>query len=124
MKKCSTCQSIKPLADFYKKGKSGRTNSLCKKCFNKFCQDRWVQRKKEMIELLGGKCCRCGYSKCYEALEFHHKDPATKNFDWKKARGVSYDKMVAEVNKCDLVCANCHREIHSTFPAGFEPATN
>jgi hypothetical protein len=74
-----------------------------------------------MIELLGGKCCRCGYSKCYEALEFHHTDPNTKMFDWKKARSVSYDKMVAEVKKCNLVCANCHREIHATRSVGVAP---
>ena len=124
MKKCSTCQSLKPLADFYKKGKTGGTNSLCKKCFNKFCQDRWIQRKKDMIELLGGKCSCCGYSKFYGALEFHHKNPGEKEFDWKRTRTLSEDKMVAEVKKCDLLCANCHREVHQAFPTGFEPVTN
>lgn len=125
MKKCYTCKETKPIADFYKKGNSGRINSLCKICFNKYCMNRWIERKQEMIELLGGKCCRCGYLKFYGALEFHHRDPSKKEFDWKKTRQMSHDKMVSEIKKCDLVCANCHRELHSelhsTRPVGIAP---
>ena len=112
---------MKPISNFYKKGKSGRTNSLCKKCFNAFCHNRWIQRKKDMIEFLGGKCSKCGYSKFYGALEFHHRNPSEKEFDWKKTRLLSKDKMIAEVKKCDLLCANCHREVHQAFPVGVAP---
>jgi hypothetical protein len=66
---------------------------------------------------LGKKCCICGYSRCLEALEFHHIDESTKKFDistaiWGSVKA-SPEEIEAEVKKCALVCANCHREIHS-----------
>lgn len=77
-----------------------------------------VKRRKKIkemaIEFKGGKCQCCGYAACYNALEFHHPDPSKKDF------GVSMDgltrawsKVQAEIEKCILVCANCHREIHA-----------
>ncbi len=45
MRKCSTCQQQKPESEFYKKGKSGRLNSLCKECFNDYCRrDGWIEK--------------------------------------------------------------------------------
>lgn len=65
------------------------------------------------IEYGGGKCSVCGYKKCTRALSFHHKDPAQKDFGL-SARGLtrSWEKTKAELDKCILVCANCHMEIH------------
>lgn len=73
------------------------------------------KRLKEMsIKYKGGKCINCGYNRCNAALDFHHIDATQKNF------GVSLDgltrsweKIKEELDKCILVCANCHREIHS-----------
>lgn len=73
------------------------------------------KRLKEMaIKLKGSKCNFCGYSRCVGALEFHHINEGTKNFDL-STRGLtrSWDKIREELKKCILVCANCHREIHS-----------
>lgn len=62
----------------------------------------------------GGKCMLCGYSKCQDALDFHHKDPSKKDFGLSvKGLTRSWDKIVSEIDKCVLVCANCHREIHA-----------
>ena len=77
-------------------------------------QDRWRQRKLDAIQYKGGKCQVCGYSKYYGALEFHHRNPEEKEFAWQKMRLVSKDRLTAELDKCDLLCANCHREIHQT----------
>ena len=68
---------------------------------------------KEMaIEYKGGKCCICGYNKCNSALDFHHTN-GDKQFGL-SVRGLtrSWDKTKTELDKCILVCANCHREIH------------
>lgn len=73
------------------------------------------KRLKEMaIELKGGKCMFCGYKKTNTALDFHHIDGKTKEF------GISLDgitrswqRITKELEKCVLVCANCHREIHA-----------
>ena len=65
------------------------------------------------IQHLGGKCSRCGYSKYKEVLEFHHKNPSEKDFGISvKGHCRSWERVKTEIEKCDLLCANCHREIH------------
>lgn len=68
--------------------------------------------KEELVEYKGGKCEICGYNKCIEALEFHHLNPEEKDFSISSYSTLSIDGLKAEVDKCILVCANCHREIH------------
>lgn len=74
---------------------------------------RWIKRKKKAIEFLGGKCIRCGYSRYYGALEFHHKDPTLKDFGWSKLRLQTWARIEEELIKCELLCATCHREAHA-----------
>ena len=68
--------------------------------------------KRKLIEYKGGKCQICGYNRCQEALEFHHLDPSQKDFTISGGTK-SFESLKPEVDKCILVCANCHREIHS-----------
>lgn len=70
--------------------------------------------RQQAIEYKGGKCITCGYTRCQAALDFHHLDPTQKEF------GISLDgitrswtRVQAELDKCVLVCSNCHREIHA-----------
>lgn len=62
----------------------------------------------------GGKCECCGYDKCKEALDFHHLNENLKSFNISD-RNVStnWEEVKLELDKCILVCANCHREIHA-----------
>lgn len=77
------------------------------------------RKLKEMaVEYKGGRCMDCGYQKCQAALHFHHRDPAQKEF------GVSVNGMTrtweairVELDKCDLICANCHAERHEAEDA-------
>ena len=72
--------------------------------------------KKSLVDYKGGKCEICGYNKCIDALEFHHLNPNEKEFtiaQYCASNHSDYDKAKAEVDKCILVCANCHREIHA-----------
>jgi len=78
-----------------------------------------VARRRRKLKLLlvanhGGECTSCGYSRCVDALDFHHRDPAEKKFTL-TGQGItrSWEKMKAEAEKCVLVCANCHRELHA-----------
>lgn len=72
----------------------------------------WRQKAKiKLVEYKGGKCEKCGYSKCIDALEFHHKDPNEKDFTI-GGKSWSFERLKIEADKCILVCANCHREIH------------
>lgn len=70
--------------------------------------------KLKCIEYKGGKCQQCGYSKCPGALVFHHIDPTEKEFAI-SSNGVSrsFEKCKPELDKCVLLCQNCHAEIHA-----------
>jgi len=62
----------------------------------------------------GGKRMLCGYNRCEDALDFHHIDSSKKSFGL-SAKGTtrSWEKIRVEIDKCVLICANCHREIHA-----------
>lgn len=68
--------------------------------------------KKELIKYKGGKCQICGYDRCQEALDFHHTNSRNKDFNISGGTK-SFNTLKEEVDKCVLVCANCHREIHA-----------
>lgn len=70
-------------------------------------------RAKEIgVEKLGSKCRKCGIDKIY-LLEFHHRNPEEKDGELSDfSRGYDLTKFMEELNKCDLLCANCHREFH------------
>jgi len=69
--------------------------------------------KMQAIKLLGGKCSICGYDRCIDALEFHHKNPQEKEFKLGSGNTISWKEYKSEALKCKLVCSNCHKEIHS-----------
>ena len=70
------------------------------------------KNKERAVNYKGGKCERCGYNKCITALEFHHTDPKEKDFHISSNMNKAWDKVKKELDKCILVCSNCHREIH------------
>lgn len=69
--------------------------------------------KLQAIKLLGGKCCKCGYDKCVDALEFHHENQDEKEFKLGSGNTMSWKDYKSEAMKCILVCSNCHKEIHA-----------
>lgn len=75
----------------------------------------WRRKTKEKsVQSLGGKCQICEYNKCIYALEFHHLDQSKKDFTLSStSQGKqSWNKIKVELEKCILLCANCHREVH------------
>ena len=75
--------------------------------------ERRRKTKDMAIEYKGGKCEKCGYNKCNGALEFHHLNPEEKDFSISTSGTTkSFERIKKEIDKCILVCANCHREIH------------
>jgi len=72
----------------------------------------WRKRAKiKLVEYKGGKCKKCGYNKCVDALEFHHLDPNEKDFTI-AGKSYSFERLKSEADKCIMVCSNCHKEIH------------
>ena len=66
--------------------------------------------KKKAVEYKGGKCVICGYNRCIGALEFHHFDGDDKEFNISHS-SFGWEKVKKELDKCILICANCHREL-------------
>lgn len=91
-------------------------------------QRRREKRIKLVIEA-GGKCSRCGYSKNYACLSFHHREPKKKLFtlDTRGLQSRSDSEIKLELRKCDLMCLNCHQEEHHpdlmVLPVGVEPTS-
>jgi hypothetical protein len=97
---------------------TGKQTRFCSKnCSLKYhVANRRRAIKRELIEYAGGKCAICGYDRCSGALQFHHLQPELKEFgiaDKGLSRGI--DKAKIEVDKCILVCANCHAELESGY---------
>lgn len=67
-------------------------------------------QKLRAVAFKGGACAVCGYNRCVAALEFHHRDPEQKAFSIAPRHGYKWEALQAELEKCDLLCANCHRE--------------
>jgi len=68
--------------------------------------------KDKIIKYLGGKCIQCGYNKCKRALELHHTLPESKDPNYYSLRNHTFLRIKKELDKCVLLCSNCHRETH------------
>lgn len=94
----------------------------CKDYYSKHKNTAYSQKKDyhgailkyKLVPDRGGKCERCGYDKNLAALEFHHMDPQLKLFTL-NARNIerrSDEEVLEEYKKCELLCSNCHAELH------------
>lgn len=88
----------------------GYGQKICRSCVT---NRRRFEKKKRAVEYLGGKCVDCGYDKYIEALEFDHIDPSKKEFSISGNHCVSWERIKKELDKCEIRCANCHRERHA-----------
>lgn len=91
--------------------RAGHQKTKCNSCS---AGNRRFKGKEKGIAYKGGKCERCGYCKSKWALNFHHLDPATKSFNIGSATTRSWKVVQAELDKCILLCANCHAEEHES----------
>lgn len=108
---CTICKLDKAIVEFYKKS-NGYQQSECKKCSNIRIRKRRLSNKLKCIAYKGGECNRCKYKKCVAALEFHH--PENKQFEISEGIGKSFESLKIELDKCELLCSNCHREVEYT----------
>lgn len=94
---------------FYSKNKM---KTCCKKCHNIKIHQKTRAMKARAIEYLGGVCERCNCTGVPAIFDFHHRDPAEKEFSWGDSRTSNWDRLQLELDKCSLLCANCHRTVH------------
>lgn len=109
---CTDCNIDKTSNEFYVR-KSGASRTQCKSCIsNKNKQAVTIRRQKVkrlLVEHFGNKCVDCGYEGPAFMFDFDHKDPSIKEFSIASKASYSYQSLLAEATKCDLVCARCHR---------------
>ena len=104
---CRTC-GTEGEEHFYKTAKY-----QCKKCWNQRTYQSGVDKINSLKQQRGGCCERCGYNKYLGALQWHHLDPTVKEYSIGHRRGLNEQQLQQEVSKCQLLCANCHAEVHS-----------
>jgi 5-methylcytosine-specific restriction endonuclease McrA len=115
MRYCPACETSKVVTDFYTRRQGTGLSGWCKACSNQSALERQRETKRKGIEYLGGSCEICGYDRYYGALEFHHKDPTQKDPSWSTSKSRSFESLKVELDKCALLCANCHRETHASY---------
>ena len=114
-KKCPHCKNIKPIKEFYTRREGKDPSAYCKICTNIQTHARQKALKIECLKYLGGKCLSCGYDKYPEALEFHHLNPEEKDFNISSFRGYYFERIKPELDKCVILCSNCHKETHADW---------
>jgi|WetSurMetagenome_2_1015567.scaffolds.fasta_scaffold355367_1 hypothetical protein len=107
------CLSCSPWGGHNTKSSLDRGDSPKKKSTAKYVSARRRVLRERAIEHRGGKCWICGYNKTVWALEFHHVNPENKLFNLTCNFTRSMAKVLAESEKCALLCANCHREVEA-----------
>ena len=107
---CSKCGKEFRIID------SGYNRRYCYDCVPKTHKTGAEARNRIKIwalEYKGTKCEICGYNRCIDALEFHHLNPNEKDFSISdRSLILDWEPIKKELDKCILVCSNCHREIH------------
>ena len=133
-KSCSLCKLTKPYTAYHKDKHSPNGYAYyCKECANtkarghhrnrakneswaahrrKTVNQKGKEAKLRAIEYLGGKCFDCGGNFPHYAYDFHHLDGETKLDNPSRFLRGDWDSAVSELNKCILLCANCHRGRH------------
>ena len=122
--KCKDCKKELPPDQFVSEGRapSGlrRFSARCKICYQEHAKQNWsrarrIQENSEYVASLKTRCVQCGYDTCAHALDFHHTDGTQKEHEISDLvySGSSLEKIKTEIDKCVVLCANCHRELHA-----------
>lgn len=131
---CRRCMSVLPVADFNKgqnicracwrvdptRVKNSRRNSI------KFLQRRLYDKVK-LIEMLGGRCARCGCSDKHPySYHCHHVPQEQKQFNISEKLGVFdfFRRFRPEIEKCALLCSDCHQTLNLTWSGRFRKRKN
>lgn len=106
-KKCILCSNLILVEKEHNRSRCGTCNTAIRR----------FKLKQKAVDYKGGKCVDCGWTGDIGAFDFHHLDPEQKDFmiTGKNIAGMKWEKIKTELDKCDLVCARCHRIKHSNY---------
>lgn len=116
--RCNTCREVKPLAEFTRasrgpkqRGRQVYYRKMCRDCSSDY-QREFTRERREFLTAykLERGCLDCGYDEHFAALDFDHRPGEVKLFkpNMLKSMG-TWQQMLDEIAKCDVVCSNCHR---------------
>jgi len=108
-KKCSRCLAEKSPNDFYKNYNCKTYRNECKKCNNSRVDRKRKELRDFSKELKSIPCMDCKIEYPYYVMDFDHRESSTKEYNLSQMRFCSKEKFLEEAQKCDIVCANCHR---------------
>lgn len=110
-KKCCQCGEIKDtFNDYY--WSNGKTRKICKDCVKSNERQKYAERTEKLNDFKKTLSCKkCGETRYY-LFEFHHRNPEEKDFQISDHSRAPLEQLIAEIEKCDTLCANCHREWH------------
>jgi hypothetical protein len=125
-KRCSKCTTPKPVSEFnFKNLALGKRHSYCKECCNNLTRSHYRSNKRQYLDrnarvnarhraiIRSAKsqpCVDCGVEYPYYVMDFDHREGATKSFILSDVPRATSKTLLREIEKCDVVCANCHRE--------------
>jgi aromatic ring-opening dioxygenase LigB subunit len=131
MKKCSQCKKEKSVEEFsWKNKKKNRRSPNCKECHAHNRKQHYENNKEKIKSQVNKRkygyrdwfknlkstlsCVVCGESESC-CLDFHHTDPTKKEkaVSQMTSLGLSKENILKEIDKCVVVCSNCHRKIHA-----------
>jgi hypothetical protein len=109
-KRCRLCGQEKPLGEFRKNKKcTGGRDTVCNSCVATQKKIKQAEFKERVVLFMGGKCVKCGLqTDHYEVYDCHHINYEEKEFNVTTMFGKKWEIVVLELNKCILLCANCH----------------
>ena len=114
IKICSKCKRELPVTHYHKNGFNSegkqKYRGYCKDCANSLEKQRYLN-KKNFVNSQKTKCEKCGEDRFY-TLDFHHRDKQEKEFTIGQFKRGSFEVIQSEIDKCVILCSNCHREFH------------
>jgi len=112
-KHCAKCKDTKPATEFrFYNSKRTYLCAYCRVCQDEYQANRWKKVKAKAVAFLGGKCVCCNIVDDPCIYDFHHIKE--KEMDWTNLMRQSWDNIVKELSKCELICSNCHRK-HTAY---------
>jgi len=125
-KPCSGCHVVKPVEEFnFKYRAKGIRHSYCRECGKRLTRSHYkrnkrsylkrnlrayAERRQLVLEAKSRPCADCGIQCPYYVMDFDHRDGRLKEFSLNAVHRVTKRAILREIEKCDVVCANCHRE--------------
>jgi hypothetical protein len=123
---CSKCKAVKPLSEFnFKRRAAGVRHPYCRDCGKELTRSHYRRRKRLYLDrnlrsynerrlmVIAAKsrpCADCGVQYPYYVMDFDHREGVTKEFSLHRIQNATKRAILREIAKCDVVCANCHRE--------------